>query len=170
MITVIAVLLFVAACVAAVLLFVRLQRAERGRKAVQDKYGGIIDRDREIEQRDSAIKELEAKRRQLENEHAARTAELDDTYAKSKAALEVLQKELALLVSAGIADSSPPPREILLRIAADLVGRGAQAVLAGCTEVPLVLRAADLPVPLIEPMRIGARAAIRRAGARLRPR
>ena len=63
-----------------------------------------------------------------------------------------------------------PPREILLRIAADLVGRGAQAVLAGCTEVPSVLRAADLPVPLIEPMRIGARAAIRRAGARLRPR
>ena len=97
MITMIAVLLFVAACVAAVLLFVRLQRAERGRKAVQDKYGGIIDRDREIERRDSAIKELEAKRRQLENEHAARTAELDDTYAKSKAALEVLQKELALL-------------------------------------------------------------------------
>jgi aspartate racemase len=62
-----------------------------------------------------------------------------------------------------------PPREILLRIAADLIGRGAQALLAGCTEVPLVLRAVDLPVPLIEPMRIGARAAIRRAGARLRP-
>ena len=58
-----------------------------------------------------------------------------------------------------------PPRTILLEIAAGLVSRGAQAVLAGCTEVPLVLRAADLSVPLIEPMIIGARAAIRRAGA-----
>jgi len=58
-----------------------------------------------------------------------------------------------------------PPRKILLEIAAGLISRGAQAVLAGCTEVPLVLRAADLPVPLIEPMIIGARAAIRRAGA-----
>ena len=61
-----------------------------------------------------------------------------------------------------------PPRTILLEIAADLIGRGAQAVLAGCTEVPLVLRAADLPVPLIEPMIIGARAAVRRSGARPR--
>ena len=52
-----------------------------------------------------------------------------------------------------------PPRTVLLEIAAGLIRRGAQAVLAGCTEVPLVLRAADLPVPLIEPMIIGARAA-----------
>lgn len=61
-----------------------------------------------------------------------------------------------------------PPREALLKIAADLVRRGAQAILAGCTEVPLALQAADLPVPLVDPMTIGARAAIRRAGARLR--
>jgi aspartate racemase len=60
------------------------------------------------------------------------------------------------------------PREILLAIARDLVRRGAQAVLAGCTEVPLALRAADLSVPLVDPMVIGARASIRRAGARLK--
>jgi len=62
-----------------------------------------------------------------------------------------------------------PPRTALLEIASGLVSRGAQAILAGCTEVPLVLRAVDLPVPLVEPMTIGARAAIRRAGARTRP-
>jgi aspartate racemase len=61
--------------------------------------------------------------------------------------------------------SGGPPREILLEIAGGLVRRGAQAILAGCTEVPLVLRASDLPVPLVEPMTIGARAVIRRAGA-----
>ncbi len=70
-------------------------------------------------------------------------------------------------VKAGFTED--PPRAILLEIAADLISRGAQAVMAGCTEVPLALRAVDLPVPLIEPMTIGARAAIRRAGARPKP-
>lgn len=60
------------------------------------------------------------------------------------------------------------PREIILKVARELVRRGAGAVMAGCTEVPLVLHAADLPVPLIEPMAIGARAAVKKAGARLR--
>ena len=60
------------------------------------------------------------------------------------------------------------PRETLLDIAGDLVRRGAGAILAGCTEIPLVLQATDLPVPLVEPMAIGARAAVRRAGARLK--
>jgi aspartate racemase len=61
-----------------------------------------------------------------------------------------------------------PPRDVLLKIAHELVRRGARAVMAGCTEVPLVLRASDLPVPLIDPLSIGARAAVQRAGARLR--
>lgn len=69
-------------------------------------------------------------------------------------------------IKAGVA--SGPPREILLGIAAGLIRRGARAVLAGCTEVPLVLREGDLPVPLIDPLTIGARAAVRRSGARLR--
>ena len=61
------------------------------------------------------------------------------------------------------------PRDILLEAARGLVRRGARAVMAGCTEVPLVLDAGDLPVPLIEPMAVGARAAVRRSGARLKP-
>jgi aspartate racemase len=65
---------------------------------------------------------------------------------------------------------SGPPREVLLGIAAGLVRRGAQAVMAGCTEIPLVIRAGDLPVPLIDPLAIGARAAVRLSGARLRSR
>jgi aspartate racemase len=59
-------------------------------------------------------------------------------------------------------------RRILLEVANGLIGRGAEAVLAGCTEVPLVLGQADLPVPLIDPLVIGARAAVRLSGARLR--
>jgi aspartate racemase len=35
--------------------------------------------------------------------------------------------------------------------AADLIGGGAEAIIAGCTEVPLVLAPGDLRVPLIDP-------------------
>jgi aspartate racemase len=69
-------------------------------------------------------------------------------------------------VKAGFTEGAP--RRIVLETARELVRRGARAVLAGCTEVPLVLRPSDLPVPLIDPMVIGARAAVKRAGAPLR--
>jgi aspartate racemase len=60
------------------------------------------------------------------------------------------------------------PRKAVLKVAADLIRAGAQAVVAGCTEIPLVLEEKDLPVPLIDPMRIGALACIRRAGGKTR--
>jgi aspartate racemase len=55
-------------------------------------------------------------------------------------------------------------RRLIQDIARDLVRRGAEAIMAGCTEVPLVLREEDLPVPFIEPMKIGALACIKKAG------
>jgi aspartate racemase len=60
--------------------------------------------------------------------------------------------------------TSGRPRRLILRAAGALFRRGAQAIIAGCTEVPLVLRQNDLPVPLIEPLQIAAEAAIVRAG------
>jgi aspartate racemase len=61
-----------------------------------------------------------------------------------------------------------PPRKVILEIVENLVGRGAQGILAGCTEVPLVLGEADLSVPLIDPMAIGALTCIKMAGGRAR--
>ena len=55
-------------------------------------------------------------------------------------------------------------KETLVSIAKVLVARGADAIIAGCTEVPLVLKEQDLPVPLVEPLRIAARACIIEAG------
>jgi aspartate racemase len=69
-------------------------------------------------------------------------------------------------IKAGV--SAGAPREALLGVAADLVRRGARAIVAGCTEVPIAIGAGDLSVPLIDPMLIVARACIRRAGGRLR--
>lgn len=51
----------------------------------------------------------------------------------------------------------------LAGVAASLIARGAGAVIAGCTELPLVLREGDLPVPVIDPTRILAEAAVRAA-------
>jgi aspartate racemase len=61
-----------------------------------------------------------------------------------------------------------PSREALLEAARGLVRRGAGAILAGCTEVPLALRPEDLPVLLVDPLEIAAREAVRRSGAPLR--
>jgi len=55
-------------------------------------------------------------------------------------------------------------RRLIQEVARGLIGRGAEAVMAGCTEVPLVLREEDLAVPFIEPMKIGALACIKKAG------
>jgi aspartate racemase len=62
------------------------------------------------------------------------------------------------------------PRKLVLDVARRLIKRGAGAIIAGCTEIPLVLRDEDVPVPLIEPMRIAARASIVKAGQKLNPR
>jgi|DewCreStandDraft_4_1066084.scaffolds.fasta_scaffold00604_9 aspartate racemase len=45
-------------------------------------------------------------------------------------------------------------------LARALVGRGARLVIAGCTEVPLVLGAADCPVPLVDSSAALARATV----------
>ncbi len=60
--------------------------------------------------------------------------------------------------------TSGPPRRSLINVARRLARRGAEVIIAGCTEVPLVLQDGDLSVPLVEPMRIAARVCVRRAG------
>jgi aspartate racemase len=70
-------------------------------------------------------------------------------------------------VKAGFTEGRP--RKLVLDVARRLIKRGAEAVIAGCTEIPLVLRDEDIPVPLIEPMRIAAQACIIKAGQRLKP-
>ncbi len=59
------------------------------------------------------------------------------------------------------------PREIIVATAKKLIRRGASAIIAGCTEVPLVLKPEDISVALLEPMTIAARACIKFAGYEL---
>ncbi|MFW6160858.1 MAG: aspartate/glutamate racemase family protein [Acidobacteriota bacterium] len=57
-----------------------------------------------------------------------------------------------------------PPKDIIIKTARALIERGAQAIIAGCTEVPIVLKQEDISAPLVEPMKIGALKAIKTAG------
>lgn len=55
------------------------------------------------------------------------------------------------------------PHHLIRLAAAHLQGRGAEAIVAGCTEVPLILRDGDIDVPVIDPTTILAQAAVQRA-------
>jgi len=55
------------------------------------------------------------------------------------------------------------PKGMLQYAALMLVEDGAQAIIAGCTEIPLALTPDDVPVPLLDPLKILARAVVRAA-------
>lgn len=58
-------------------------------------------------------------------------------------------------------DTGKGPRAEMKRLAAKLISGGAEAVIAGCTEVPLLLAAADVGVPLIDSAEVLAAACVR---------
>lgn len=75
---------------------------------------------------------------------------------------------MRLLYRIKAGDKGPPVRAEMRTLAAALTGRGAEAVIAGCTEVPLVLGADDLPAPLIDGAEVLARRVLELAGVRAR--
>lgn len=54
----------------------------------------------------------------------------------------------------------PSTREAFVGIVCDLRSRGAQGVVLGCTEIPLLLKQEDCPVPLFDTLAIHADAAV----------
>lgn len=55
-------------------------------------------------------------------------------------------------------------RNEFVRISNELARNGAQSVIMGCTEIPLLLRPDDVDVPLVDTTRVHALAALDRAG------
>jgi aspartate racemase len=64
------------------------------------------------------------------------------------------------LVAGQIRDAS---RRGFLEVAEALVQRGAEGIVLGCTEIPLLLHQEDAPVPLLDTTAIHAEAALRYA-------
>lgn len=59
--------------------------------------------------------------------------------------------------------TGPEVTRQLVNVARTLVASGAQALVLGCTELPFVLKAGDVPVPLLDSNLILAKAAVRTA-------
>ena len=55
---------------------------------------------------------------------------------------------------------SPPVKARYLRIVDDLVKRGVEGVILGCTEIPLVVKPEDVSLPLFDTTLIHATAAV----------
>jgi aspartate racemase len=51
-------------------------------------------------------------------------------------------------------------RQIYLEVIADLAARGAQGVILGCTEIPLLVKQADVAIPVFDTTAIHAQAAV----------
>lgn len=60
-------------------------------------------------------------------------------------------------------EMGPDTTALLAEAGAYLVAHGAEALIAGCTELPLVFRDGDAAVPVIDPTQVLAEAVVRRA-------
>ncbi len=54
-------------------------------------------------------------------------------------------------------------KRLIRKASESLIKQGAKAIIAGCTEIPLVLKAGDLSIPVIDPISILASTAVRKA-------
>jgi aspartate racemase len=74
----------------------------------------------------------------------------------------------AIFAKTGIKAVGPTPwsKGLIVDAASTLTARGAQLVIAGCTEVALVLRDGDLSVPVVDALTVLARVAVERARGR----
>jgi aspartate racemase len=60
-------------------------------------------------------------------------------------------------------DLSKRVKKNILKITQKLIDKGAEAIIAGCTEIPLILKEGDVSVPLIDSTQILAKAAVQKA-------
>jgi aspartate racemase len=80
-------------------------------------------------------------------------------YPEEKDKEEVMKAIYA--VKAG--DLSNEVKGNILKIAQKLIDKGAEVIITGCTEIPLILKERDVSVPLIDPTQILAKIAVQKA-------
>lgn len=84
-----------------------------------------------------------------------------ETIIPCKADRDYLENTLSLELGRGIIKQQT--KREYLRIANDLVEQGAEGIVLGCTEIPLIINEADLLVPVFNTTRIHAEAAVNMA-------
>lgn len=79
-------------------------------------------------------------------------SDFDCVWPDEKTQEEMVMKAVYGVEGIKAGNSGSYPRELLISASQNLIAKGAEAVIAGCTEVPLVLKQNYLNVPLIDPM------------------
>jgi len=86
-----------------------------------------------------------------------------DEYGQENLVMEAIYGEKGIKI--GEVDY---PKNLLIQAAAELINKGAEAIIAGCTEVSVILKNEDLPVYYLDPIVILAEASILKTGYQLK--
>ena len=73
------------------------------------------------------------------------------------------EKVMKVIYAVKAGNLSEEVKKSIILIAQKLIDKGAEAIIAGCTEIPLILKEGDAPVPIIDPTQVLAKAAIQKA-------
>ena len=73
------------------------------------------------------------------------------------------EKVMKVIYAVKTGDLSEEIKKNITSIAQKSIDKGAEAVIAGCTEIPLILKEGDVSVPIIDPTQALAEAAIQKA-------
>jgi aspartate racemase len=96
--------------------------------------------------------ELDFYRGRLEKAHGLKVLIPDELGRTS--VHDIIYKELAQ------GRASEESRRAYIEVIRELEGRGAQGVILGCTEIPLLIKAADSPIPVFDTTALHAAAAV----------
>ena len=73
------------------------------------------------------------------------------------------EKVMKVIYAVKAGDLSEEVKKNIIQIAQKLIDKGAEAIITGCTEIPLILKEGDVPAPVIDPTQVLAKIAIRKA-------
>lgn len=73
------------------------------------------------------------------------------------------EKVMKAIYAVKAGDLSEEAKKNIIQIAQKLINRGAEVIIAGCTEIPLILKEGDVLVPTIDPTQVLAKAAVQKA-------
>lgn len=87
-----------------------------------------------------------------------------DTVVPGEDGQEAVMRAIYAVKDSGALSRRGEAASRLREVAQSLVDRGAEVLVAGCTELPLLLSEEDVPVALVDPLMALAKAAIREVG------
>jgi len=73
------------------------------------------------------------------------------------------EKVMKVIYAVKAGDLSEEVKKNIIQIAQKLIDKGAEAIITGCTEIPLILKEGDVSAPIIDPTQVLAKIAIRKA-------